>query len=194
MKHLSRVLQIMSLLGTWGIIYFIHLLFTEFTLVPWDTAIVRPEVGNLARTLNDFFEAGIGAFLPSIASLAINIWLLGRMIRHRRWRMHQMLAYNAMLITLLPLFWIFATMINNWLFPFQTTIGEATPYGYHRSVLPLLVYVISMTVWIRTQLHLTRDLRKRKHHDIAFERLATAEPDVLEYADESVLERGNLRR
>jgi len=52
-------------------LFFVILLmngFTEMVFVPWDTTSVelRPEIGTLERSVNDFFEAGIGSKLLSI--------------------------------------------------------------------------------------------------------------------------------
>jgi hypothetical protein len=56
---------------------------TEIGLVPYDTVgePVRPPIGTLARTVNDFFESGAGAFAPAILLLAGSLITLAARMR-----------------------------------------------------------------------------------------------------------------
>ncbi|MFA6098985.1 MAG: hypothetical protein WCV50_05605 [Patescibacteria group bacterium] len=57
------------------ILFFVISLITEMILVPYDLTMpeMRPAVGTFARELNDFFEGGIGAVLPSIVVIVL-LW------------------------------------------------------------------------------------------------------------------------
>lgn len=89
-------------LGSW--IWFVTV--TEGLLVPWDTIPIRPPVGTLERTINDFFEVPPGAYSLAVLFLALDAVLF--IIR----------LWNAASKTWLPL--IFA--ITNALFLLITTV------------------------------------------------------------------------
>lgn len=56
-------------LVSWLAAWFWLLLLTEGWLAPWDTAPIRPPSGDWQRTVNDFFESGWGAYLPTVVFL-----------------------------------------------------------------------------------------------------------------------------
>lgn len=53
------------LLLSWVPLFVFLMALTEGWGAPWDTTPIRPPVGHWQRTLNDFFESGIGAYLPA---------------------------------------------------------------------------------------------------------------------------------
>lgn len=77
---MSTLLGISLLLFSWLFLYFFLLGLTEGRAALWDIAPVRPPVGNWQRTLNDFFESGIGAYLPAMIFLCINFFFYGRTV------------------------------------------------------------------------------------------------------------------
>jgi len=48
---------------SWFVIFMMIAAVTEGGLAPWDTTRFRPPLGAWERTLNDFFEGGLGARL-----------------------------------------------------------------------------------------------------------------------------------
>lgn len=71
-QRITIVAAIGLLIVSWFFAYIWLMALTEGVLVPWDTTTIRPPHGNWQRTVNDFFEAGIGAYLPSLTFLVVN--------------------------------------------------------------------------------------------------------------------------
>jgi hypothetical protein len=71
-----------ALAGIWFVLWMWFLLMTEGWLVPWDTTSIRPPVGSLVRTINDFFEVAPGGYLPAtlfvLADASIFVWRFRR--------------------------------------------------------------------------------------------------------------------
>lgn len=66
------VLAVGLLVFSWCACYLWLMGMTEGWGAPWDTAPIRPPVGNWQRTINDFFESGIGMYLPTIIVLGMS--------------------------------------------------------------------------------------------------------------------------
>lgn len=71
-QRITIVAAIGLLIVSWFFAYIWLMALTEGVLVPWDTTTIRPPHGNWQRTVNDFFEAGIGAYLPLLTFLVVN--------------------------------------------------------------------------------------------------------------------------
>lgn len=69
------LLAIGVLIFSWYVCYLWIMGMTEGWGAPWDTTTIRPPVGHWQRSLNDFFESGPGAYLPTIIFLATSIML-----------------------------------------------------------------------------------------------------------------------
>ncbi len=78
-----------SLLATWYLLAIALLAMTEIALVPWDTVgePIRPAHGAWQRALNDFFESGVGAFLPATMALFSSLSALLACLREPARRM-----------------------------------------------------------------------------------------------------------
>jgi hypothetical protein len=65
------VAGVITLLLTWSGLVPFTMAMTEGLLVPWDTfgEPIRPPRGTWQRSLNDFFESGVGSFLPTATVL-----------------------------------------------------------------------------------------------------------------------------
>lgn len=68
---------ILVLIGAWYLLYLCLMAITESWLVPWDTwsEPIRPPLGAPARTINDFFESGVGSYLPAVIVVAVSLGL-----------------------------------------------------------------------------------------------------------------------
>lgn len=70
--QVRSLLAVGLLILSWCVLYLYTMLITEAWLAPWDTAPIRPPVGHWQRSLNDFFETGVGAYVPTAIFLMIS--------------------------------------------------------------------------------------------------------------------------
>ena len=77
-QQVSKVLALGLLIFSWFACYLWIMGMTEGWEAPWDTAPIRPPIGHWQRSINDFFESGIGVYLPTAIFLAINVLLYTR--------------------------------------------------------------------------------------------------------------------
>lgn len=82
LQQVSKVLAIGLLVFSWFACYLWIMMLTEVWGAPWDTAPIRPPIGHWQRSINDFFESGIGAYLPTAIFLVISILLYIRTLTH----------------------------------------------------------------------------------------------------------------
>ncbi|MFN8374942.1 MAG: hypothetical protein U0694_18960 [Anaerolineae bacterium] len=151
-QHLKHAVAVTLLLLSWGVLFFLWMLLTELILVPWDTAIERPEVGTLARTVNDFFEAAPGAYILPTIVLALSLWLTFPALRRRLTTAYSFAAINFACVGLCIIFFTFSALINNnLLFPYPPVLYDPNYIGYHRSALPGLVALAVLMGWLLWQ-------------------------------------------
>lgn len=75
------------LVFSWCVYYVWMMALTEGWGAPWDTAPIRPPAGDWQRTLNDFFEAAPGMYLPTVVFLgASGLLFLLTLVRTRAFR------------------------------------------------------------------------------------------------------------
>lgn len=70
-NYLSIFVAYTLLVATWGIIAIFILAFTEGWLAPWDTKPFDPSPDTWQFVVNDFFESGVGAQLPTLLGMEI---------------------------------------------------------------------------------------------------------------------------
>jgi hypothetical protein len=73
--HISNVLAVGILVFSWCACYLCIMGLTEGWGAPWDTTSIRPPIGHWQRTINDFFESGIGVYLPTALFLMTSLLL-----------------------------------------------------------------------------------------------------------------------
>lgn len=81
---IGAVLAVGLLLFSWFASYLWMMGMTEGWGAPWDTTTIRPPVGHWQRSINDFFESGIGIFLPTVIFLATSLLLYVRSLVRTR--------------------------------------------------------------------------------------------------------------
>lgn len=74
LKKVIDALALGVLSFSWYACYLWLMGMTEGWGAPWDTAPIRPPLGHWQRTLNDFFESGIGMYLPTAIFLALQVF------------------------------------------------------------------------------------------------------------------------
>lgn len=160
-QHLKHAVAIALLALSWAVLFFLWMLLTELILVPWDTAVERPAVGTLARTINDFFEASPGAYVLPTIVLALSLWLTFPALRRRLSTAYNFAAINFACVGLSIIFFTLSALVNNnLLFPYPPVLYDPNYIGYHRSVLPALVALAVLMGWLLWQRRL-RDANLR---------------------------------
>jgi hypothetical protein len=81
---IAAVLAVGLLLFSWFVCYLWMMALTEGWGAPWDTTTIRPPVGHWQRSINDFFESGIGMFLPTVVFLTVSLLLYARSLVRTR--------------------------------------------------------------------------------------------------------------
>lgn len=138
-------------------VFFVTSILTEFILVPWDTAITRPDAGTLARTVNDFFEVAPGSHLiPALITLVGGMLSLRALRRDASARsLLVLLGWHVLFAIGLLLLSTLGFMITNWLHPYPPVTYDPTFLGYHRSIISgiLVTAVIAVWVWAQNRIY-----------------------------------------
>ncbi len=148
------------LVGTWFFLFTAIAGITEGLLVPWDTTPIRPPIGDWQRTINDFFEAGIGAVLPSIifvyGSLGIFLWRLRKEIQKDQ--LPYLFAFSNFVFFLVLVF----SVIVGWKIPKLWLSDELfLENGFHKTWVSILIVFtgyISL-FWVQTKVSLKNNKR-----------------------------------
>ncbi|RMG93539.1 MAG: hypothetical protein D6706_15125 [Chloroflexi bacterium] len=82
LQQVINALAIGLLIFSWFACYLWIMGLTEGWGAPWDTTPIRPPIGHWQRSINDFFESGIGAYLPTAIFLVISVLLYIRALIH----------------------------------------------------------------------------------------------------------------
>ena len=132
------------------LLFFITLLWSELILVPWDTAIVRPEIGTLARTVNDFFERAPGSYIAPVTVTVIGVLLTLRAYRQRpsTGTLARALVYHALCFAGIIGFGVISFQVNNAVYPYTAVGYDPTYHGYYRSIIPGLTALGVLAAWI----------------------------------------------
>jgi hypothetical protein len=146
------------LLFLWFALFTLFTIFTEFTLVPWDTSIVRPEIGTWQRTVNDFFERSPGQYALSIPIVLLSIGLTFYAYRRNPDSLTRLVMIHAIFIPLIFIVWWAAVLLNGQLF--ITPAGyDPSAAGFHRSILPMTTVLITCIIWFWQHVRAANDSR-----------------------------------
>ncbi|MHB0870779.1 MAG: hypothetical protein ACYC5J_15210 [Chloroflexota bacterium] len=126
-----------TLVTSWYFMFFLILLLMHGFLVPWDMqGGLRPPKGTWDRELNDFFNAGVGEYLPSWIVPGIDAILLTvKMVRsrnanHRAWLPLLFGVTNVAFLLMMTLSVVlFHDVASLWL-PGSDSVRDP---GYHRT-------------------------------------------------------------
>ncbi len=123
----------------WYMGYYWMLFVTEGLGVPWDTSVVLPPVGYWQRTLNDFFSAGVGAYLPAVIFLAVNIFLFVRAVIHTKNLRMSALVFGVVNLIAVVVWVVIASPIrDSMVIPAHLTVDDWAYWGDFRREWPLL--------------------------------------------------------
>jgi len=98
MNNKNRIVTIFLFAASYFGLFIIWGFVINALLVPWDGTLPkdRPPLGELTRTFNDYFEVGVGAYLPLVILLAISLLLIVLRIRNQgAAKTHQVLEHAA---------------------------------------------------------------------------------------------------
>lgn len=84
LNHILNALAVGLLLFSWFACYLWIMMLTEGWGAPWDTTSIRPPIGHWQRSINDFFEWGIGMYLPTAIFLGISVLMYSRTLLQTR--------------------------------------------------------------------------------------------------------------
>ena len=150
---MKRLAGVVALALSWLVVFWMLSILTEFVLVPWDTAVVRPEVGTWQRSLNDFFEMPPGSLLIPFMLLIGSVYVVIRSrYKHLLLRAGVNIAFAAGVFALFML----SAFINNAVFPYPPVLFDPTYRGYHRSLIPGLTVVVACIGWLLMQARIGR--------------------------------------
>ncbi len=80
LHHIGTALAVSLLIFSWFACFVWITALTEGWGAPWDTAPIRPPLGHWQRTINDFFESGIGVYLPVALFMTTSFLSYGRTV------------------------------------------------------------------------------------------------------------------
>lgn len=141
-------LAISLLVFSWFACYLWIMALTEGWGAPWDIAPIRPPVGHWQRTLNDFFESGVGMYLPTVVFLAVSVVSWVRTVIQTRDVRTTSLVFGATnLIALLALM-IIAIPIQRFLIrtPAHLTPEDWSYWGDFRREWPLSLIALMLFI------------------------------------------------
>lgn len=150
---MKRVPGMIALMASWLVVFWVLSFLTEFVLVPWDTAVVRPETGTWQRTLNDFFEQPPGSLLVPVLLVTGSVILV---IRSRQQRFFHFAALNLIFAGSAFALFTVAAMVNNAVFPYPPVLFDPDYRGYYRSVIPGLTVALACAGWLAMQVWIGR--------------------------------------
>jgi hypothetical protein len=130
----------------WLVMWMMLAAITEGRLAPWDTTRFRPAVGTWERTVNDFFEGGIGSTLPASAVIALSMlmygWAHGRSAANRPALTWAFAICNILFIAITSQAVGWATAWNDSLLPQPRPLLDV---GYQRN-LPAIVVTAGLAL------------------------------------------------
>jgi hypothetical protein len=159
MNRMRILVKISLLMLAWLAVFFILTMITDFTLVPWDTAIERPAVGTWQRSLNDFFENPPGQYLFSIPIVFLSIIISIKAIRHHPEALNRLLLVNLLFAPILLAMWMAAVFVNNAVYPYPPVLYDPNYHGYYRAVIPLTAVIAVCISWFYGQIRLAKSNR-----------------------------------
>lgn len=148
MTTLKQPIALALIALTWLAIAYTAALFTTLIMAPWDTALVRPEIGTWQRTVNDLFETGAGVVV-GIALVLVGIALTVPVLRRSRVTLPRLVIGNAAFCAVLWAAFLLAAFVNNeLLYPYPSVNYDPSYAGFHRSVLPMTAQIVSWALWL----------------------------------------------
>lgn len=135
---------------------------TESWLVPWDLwgEPVRPPVGTFSRSVNDFFESGLGSYLPALIITVVSLSLFivkATFLKRKRILLPWLFAISNFIFLLSSLVLAFVgwQLGDLWLSQPRPEID----LGYHRTWPMIVMTMILLAFLLITQARVNLDWR-----------------------------------
>ncbi|HLV35990.1 MAG TPA: hypothetical protein VKY59_12780 [Spirillospora sp.] len=149
---MRKIIGITALPLTWLLLFYTFVLLTTFILVPWDTAVVRPEPGTWQRTVNDFFETAPGQYSFALLLTGLSAVLAWSALRRQPVFALRLALVNVIFAALLFAVFMLAAVLNNAVFPYPAgVLYDPTYHGFHRSVIPGMAVMLACALWLGWQ-------------------------------------------
>ncbi len=163
MHFLKRHLSFIALIGSWVLLFLVLSMSTGWGLAPWESIFPLPDsLTPVELALNNFFDVGPGQYLFAfpVLLISIRVW----------WRLRQQRYHVVLSLALSNFILIFACSMglsivdtgNQFLFPEAYGVRRIEALGYHMAILPLLNFVLNISLWTWFQQRLLRAERKEK--------------------------------
>jgi len=162
MKQLRNLILFIGILITTGMMILFLSITNLLVLVPWDTAIFRPEIGTWQRTLNDFFEGRTGENIVFLTVALVSILPILRRLRRRWGASLRIIIANLLFFFGGYIFLMMSFIVNNAIFPWHPPASLTSGNNYTKSILPLIVLWILYAVWFHEIAGLAKHRIQRK--------------------------------
>lgn len=166
MRLFYKFLVSMAISLTTIIIIYTLSIFSGFALAPWDTALIRPEIGTWQRRLNDFFEVGIGHSLIYIVVFLLVVIPVMKSLNNRWRNYHRILLLNSLNSLFIASFF-FTTMIiypvNHFIFHHNREYGDPFFHNYGQQIIPFLTLWLVYSLWLYQINKLPKTVSKQKN-------------------------------
>ena len=163
MRLLHKFLAIITVGSTSLIMFYTLTIFSLFSLVPWDTALIRPELGTWQRTLNDFFEVGFGNSLVYIVVFVMVVIPIMKALSKRWHNYRQILLLNSLLIASIYFMTVIVYPMNRFIFPYTRDYSDPFFHNYGQQIIPFLTLWIMYSIWLYQVNKLPKTVTKQKN-------------------------------
>lgn len=162
--QVKNIFLIGTVIFSWFLCYLSIIGMTEGWGAPWDIAPVRPPLGHWQRTINDFFESGTGAYLPTaiflLASVCIYIFMLIRIQSLHTVSVIVSFSNIAALTAMLVIGLLFQSLFID--IPAHLTTSDWLYYGDFQREWPLsLMALLIFTALLWFQLFMAKILERK---------------------------------
>ena len=163
MRFIVKIFTRLAVLISAVMIIYIFSFFTLLALVPWDTAIARPEIGTWQRTINDFFEGRFGENLVILFFCLTTAFPVIKTLRQARKILLRGFVTNVLCLILVVTTFILCSNLIYIIFPYGTDYTNPFFHNYTRSIIPLTIYGIVYCWWFYRMMKLHKPDYKQKN-------------------------------
>ena len=195
MRRLTfKVLPILTVLISSLMLSYLFSALTLLALVPWDTAIARPEIGTWQRTVNDFFEGRFGENVVILFFIMMTTLPIFNTLRERWYLSARVTLTNILFLIVGYGGFIASSIISYIILPYRGNVTDPFFHNYTRSSISLLAISVIFCFWFLQIKSMPKYYNKQKNKakntqkNISIHRLTDAmtEDDAPNYQDNHV--------